>query len=145
MESFKRRQILFLWIRGEEVGRRLVATVFLCVAGKVSGKWRLPQLCVAGSCSEGCDLAPAIDLSDKDNTRVKHGCGEEGVEVIGSSGGGDDAGSYLEVGRIARCRWMGLLDSGLGPNLFGYFSWALCLDLQDDADHVYVLLPPRIT
>ncbi|KAH0893254.1 hypothetical protein HID58_055683, partial [Brassica napus] len=26
---------------------------------------------------------------------------------VGSPGGGDDAGSYLEVGRIARCRWMG--------------------------------------
>ena len=49
---------------------------------------------------------------------------------VGSPGGGDDAGSYLEVGRIARCRWMGLLGNGLGPNLFGYFSWALCLGLQ---------------
>ncbi|KAF2578256.1 hypothetical protein F2Q68_00003059 [Brassica cretica] len=49
---------------------------------------------------------------------------------VGSPGGGDDAGSYLEVGRIARCRWMGLLGNGLGPNLFGYFSWALCLGLR---------------
>ena len=49
---------------------------------------------------------------------------------VGSPGGGDDAGSYLEVGRIARCRWMGLLGNGFGPNLFGYFSWTLCLGLQ---------------
>ncbi|KAF2615321.1 hypothetical protein F2Q70_00010072 [Brassica cretica] len=49
---------------------------------------------------------------------------------VGSPGGGDDAGSYLEVGRIARCRWMGLLGNGLGPNLFGYFFWALCLGLR---------------
>ena len=49
---------------------------------------------------------------------------------VGSPGGGDDAGSYLEVGRIARCRWIGLLGNGLGSNLFGYFSWALCLGLR---------------
>lgn len=83
MENFNRRQLLLLWIRSEEVGRRLVATVFvwghvllreaeatiapsspfklprgwrlpqLCVVGKVFGRWRLTQPCVAVSCSEG--------------------------------------------------------------------------------------------
>lgn len=44
------------------------------------------RLCFSGVCLNGggCDLAPAIDLSGKDNTRVKHGCGLEGVEVMGS-------------------------------------------------------------
>ncbi|CAN7011740.1 unnamed protein product, partial [Brassica rapa subsp. trilocularis] len=38
----------------------------------------------SGVCSNGggCDLATAIDLSDKDNTRVTHGCGQEGVEIV---------------------------------------------------------------
>ncbi|CAF2018690.1 hypothetical protein Bca4012_079582 [Brassica carinata] len=35
----------------------------------------------SGVCSNdgGCDLATAIDLSDKDNTRVTHGGGQGGV------------------------------------------------------------------
>ncbi|CAF2088204.1 unnamed protein product [Brassica napus] len=28
----------------------------LCVVGKVLGRWRLTQLCVAGSCSEGLSV-----------------------------------------------------------------------------------------
>ena len=49
---------------------------------------------------------------------------------VGSPGGGDDAGLCLELGRIARCRQMGLLGNELGSNLFGYFFWVLCLGLQ---------------
>ena len=32
----------------------------------------------------GDDLAPAIDLSSKDDTRINYGYGEECVEVMGS-------------------------------------------------------------
>ncbi|KAG5407696.1 hypothetical protein IGI04_013815 [Brassica rapa subsp. trilocularis] len=51
--------------------------------------------CFSGVCSNdgGYDLAPAIDLSGKDNTRVKHSSGEEGVEVM-RSGCHGDACSY---------------------------------------------------
>nr|VDD04665.1 unnamed protein product [Brassica oleracea] len=38
----------------------------------------------SGVCSNGggCDLATVIDLSDKDNTRETHSCGQGGVEVM---------------------------------------------------------------
>ncbi|KAH0850362.1 hypothetical protein HID58_095604, partial [Brassica napus] len=57
----------------------------------------------SGVCSNGggCDLATAIDLSDKDNTRVTHGCVRRVLSDVGAPGGGDVAGLGPELGRIA--------------------------------------------
>ncbi|KAF3508969.1 hypothetical protein F2Q69_00003609 [Brassica cretica] len=142
METFKRRQFLFLWIlvppspikfpggggflssaspAKSPGGGGFLSSASPDLAPKGEGVLYLASSAFVCSNGGGCDLAPAIDLSVAGETRP---CSD-----VGSPGGGDDAGSYLEVGRIARCRWIDQVYEFLVVRLFLMMLYAVLVNI----------------